>query len=122
MENDLKILVESAINAENNDDIKLNEDMAALIVKRMRTIAIEIENAVVQINGSISTTQSNWSGQAADVFVDKMRVLNKETLNISEKVMQNKQQLENAVRIILKAENKVSADVENLSVNSVFKN
>ena len=78
--------------------------------------------AAAQIEGPISETQLVWTGQAAENFFAEISKLVSETKEISEKVRQNRQQLDNAVSIIMTAENKVMKDTNDLPAGNIFIN
>ena len=122
MANVFQSLVNEAISFVNNDKIKLDDDRAAAISNKLGKISSEIEMAAVQIEGFISETQPIWTGQAAENFFTDVTKLISETKEISEKVRQNRQQFDNAVRIIMAADNKVLKDTNDLPAGNVFNN
>lgn len=122
MANTFQSLVNSAISYANDDKIKLDEDKAAVISNTLGKISSEIEMAAAQIEGPISETQPIWTGQAAENFFSELSKLVSETKEISEKVRQNKQQLDNAVSIIMAADNKVIKDTNDLPTENIFVN
>lgn len=122
MANAFQSLVNSAISYVNDENIKLDEDKAAAISNTLGKISSEIEMAAAQIAGPISETQPIWTGQAAENFFSELSKLVSETKEISEKVRQNKQQLDNAVSIIMAADNKVIKDTNDLPAGNVFLN
>lgn len=122
MANAFQSLINSAISYVNDDKIKLDEDKAAAISNKLGKISSEIEMAAAQIEGPISETQPVWTGQAAENFFSEISKLVSETKEISEKVRQNKQQLDNAVSIIMAADNKVIKDTNDLPAGNVFLN
>lgn len=122
MANAFQTLIDSAISYINDEKIKLDEDKAAAISNTLGKISSEIEMAAVQIEGPISETQPIWTGQAAEDFFAEIRKLVSETKEISEKVRQNRQQLDYAVSIIMAADNKVKKDTNDLPAGNVFLN
>lgn len=122
MANTFQTLINSAISYVNDDKIKLDEDKAAAISNTLGKISSEIEMAAAQIEGSTSETQLVWTGQAAENFFAEISKLVSETKEISEKVRQNRQQLDNAVSIIMAAENKVMKDTNDLPAGNIFIN
>lgn len=122
MANAFETLINSAISYANDEEIKLDEDKAEAISNTLGKISSEIEMAAAQIEGPISETQPIWTGQAAENFFSEISKLVSETKEISEKVRQNKQQLDNAVSIIMAAENKVRKDTNDLPAGNVFIN
>lgn len=122
MVNNFQTLINSAISYVNDDKIKLDEDKAAAISNTLGKISSEIEMAAAQIEGPISETQPVWTGQAAENFFAEISKLVSETKEISEKVRQNRQQLDNAVSIIMTAENKVMKDTNDLPAGNIFIN
>ncbi len=122
MANDFQSLIDSAISYVNDEKIKLDEDKAAAISNTLGKISSEIEMAAVQIEGPISKTQPIWTGQAAEDFFAEISKLVSETKEISEKVRQNRHQLDYAVSIIMAADNKVKKDTNDLPAGNVFIN
>ncbi|MCX4374916.1 MAG: WXG100 family type VII secretion target [Lachnospiraceae bacterium] len=122
MANTFQTLINSAISYANDDKIKLDEDKAAAISNTLGKISSEIEMAATQIEGPISETQPIWTGQAAENFFSEIGKLISETREISEKIRQNRQQLDNAVSIIMAAENEVRKDTNDLPAGNVFIN
>ena len=122
MANTFQTLINSAISYANEDKIKLDENKAAEISNTLGKISSEIEMAAAQINGSISEAQPIWTGQAAEKFFSEISKLVSETKEISEKVRQNRQQFDNAVSIIMAAENKVFKDTNDLPAGNIFIN
>lgn len=122
MANSFQTLINSAISYVNDEKIKLDEDKAAAISNTLGKISSEIEMAAAQIEGPISETQPVWTGQAAENFFSELSKLISETREISEKVRQNRQQLDNAVSIIMTVENKVIKDINDLPAGNVFIN
>lgn len=122
MANTFQSLINSAISYVNDEEIKLDEDKAAAISNTLGKISSEIEMAAAQIEGPISETQPIWTGQAAENFFYELSSLVSETKKISEKVRQNRQQLDNAVSIIMAADNKVMKDTNDLPAGNVFLN
>lgn len=122
MANAFKSLIDSAISYANDDKIKLDEDKAAAISNTLGKISSEIEMAAAQIEGPISETQPIWTGQAAENFFSELSSLVSETKEISEKVRQNRQQLDTAVSIIMASDNKVMKDTNDLPAGNVFLN
>jgi len=122
MANNFQTLINSAISYVNDDKIKLDEDKAAAISNTLGKISSEIEMAVAQIEGPISETQPIWTGQAAENFFSELSKLVSETKEISEKVRQNRHQLDNAVSIIMAADNKVMKDTNDLPAGNIFLN
>ncbi len=122
MANTFQSLINSAISYTNDEKIKLDEDKAAAISNTLGKISSEIEMAAVQIEGPISKTQPIWTGQAAEDFFAEISKLVSETKEISEKVRQNRQQLDYAVSIIMAADNKVKKDTNDLPAGNVFVN
>lgn len=122
MANNFQTLINSAISYVNDDKIKLDEDKAAAISNTLGKISSEIEMAAAQIEGPISETQPIWTGQAAENFFSEISKLVSETKEIGEKVRQNRQQLDNAVSIIMAAENKVIKDTDDLPAGNIFIN
>lgn len=120
MANALQSLINSAISYVNDEKIKLDDNKAAAISSALGKISSEIEMAAAQIEGPISETQPIWTGQAAESFFSEIGKLVSETKEISEKVRQNKQQLENAVSIIMTAENNVLKDINDLPAENIF--
>lgn len=122
MANTFQTLINSAISYANDDKIKLDEDKASAISNTLGKISSEIEMAVAQIEGPISETQPIWTGQAAENFFSELSKLVSETKEISEKVRQNRHQLDNAVSIIMAADNKVMKDTNDLPAGNIFIN
>lgn len=122
MANNFQTLINSAISYVNDDKIKLDEDKAAAISNTLGKISSEIEMAAAQIEGPISETQPIWTGQAAENFFAEISKLVSETKEIGEKVRQNRQQLDNAISIIMAAENKVIRDTDDLPAGNIFIN
>ena len=122
MANNFQTLINSAISYVNDDKIKLDEDKAAAISNTLGKISSEIEMAAAQIEGPISETQPIWTGQAAENFFAEISKLVSETKEIGEKVRQNRQQLDNAISIIMAAENKVIKDTDDLPAGNIFIN
>lgn len=122
MANAFKSLIDSAISYANDDKIKLDEDKAAAISNTLGKISSEIEMAAAQIEGPISETQPIWTGQAAENFFSELSSLVSETKEISEKVRQNRRQLDTAVSIIMASDNKVMKDTNDLPAGNVFLN
>lgn len=122
MANTFQTLINSAISYANDDKIKLDEDKASAISNTLGKISSEIEMAVAQIEGPISETQPIWTGQAAENFFSELSKLVSETKEISEKVRQNRHQLDNAVSIIMAADNKVMKDTNDLPARNIFIN
>ena len=122
MANTFQSLINSAISYVNDEKIKLDEDKAAAISNTLGKISSEIEMAAAQIEGPISETQPIWTGQAAENFFSELSNLVSETKEISENVRPNKQQLVNAVSIIMAADNNVMKDTNDLPVGNVFLN
>lgn len=120
MTNAFQSLINSAISYVNDEKIMLDEGAAAEISNKLGKISSEIEMAAAQIEGPISETQPIWSGQAAEDFFSEVGKLVSETREISEKVRQNRQQFDNAVRIIMSADNKVLKDTNDLPAGNVF--
>lgn len=122
MANNFQTLINSAISYVNDDKIKLDEDKAAAISNTLGKISSEIEMAAAQIEGPISETQPIWTGQAAENFFSEISKLISETKEIGEKVRQNRQQLDNAISIIMATENKVIKDTDDLPAGNIFIN
>ncbi|MCM1060278.1 MAG: WXG100 family type VII secretion target [Eubacterium sp.] len=120
MANDLQSLVNAAISYVNDEKIKLDEDKAAAVSNRLGKISSEIEMAAAQIEGPISKTQPIWTGQAAENFFSEISSLVSETKEISEKIRQNRQQLDAAVSIVMEADGKVLKDTNDLPAGNVF--
>ncbi len=122
MANTFQSLINSAISYVNDEEIKFDEDKAAAISNTLGKISSEIEMAAAQIEGPISEAQPIWTGQAAENFFSELSKLVSETKEISEKIRQNRQQLDNAVSIIMAADNKVIKDIHDLPAGNVFLN
>lgn len=120
MTNTFQSLINSAISYVDDGKIKLDENVAMAVSNKLGKISSEIEMAAAQIEGPISEAQPIWSGQAAENFFSEVVKLVSETREISEKVRQNMQQFDNAVSIIMAADNKVLKDTDDLSAGNVF--
>lgn len=121
MANALRALADGAVSCADGK-IKLDRDKAAALSNRLGKISADIEMSAAQIEGPVSETQPLWTGKAAEDFFRELTALVAETKEIAEKVSGNRQSLENAVKIIMAAENKIDRDVDDLSAGGVFKN
>lgn len=120
MANVLQTLFDSAVSVVNNEKVRLDEEKAAALSKKLGMIASEIEMAASQIEGPISEAQSVWTGEAAESFFAELAKLVSDTKAIGAKVSENRQSVDSAVAIIMAADRQNLSDVEELSGRSAF--
>lgn len=120
--NPLKVMFETAFSAMGGEQVTVDFDAAEKIMHSLGEISAGIEMAAAQIRGPVSEAKPVWTGEAAEQFYADTEQLLSETLEISRRVSQNRQQMNNALMILKNAESKVENDVSSLDSGSIFTN